>query len=302
MSRNPDQCSSHWSQVLDPSINHCDWTPTEDTQLLHAVLTHGTNWATIASSHVPKRTTLALKNRYSTLRLWNENSSKKSKQQATRTPDTPPIDSLGAITVMTSPQSEVRKSPNVPSYGNDKTAEGDEGEEEDDEDEDEDESIESGYSGYEDEDDGKASGGQYIGTPNSPSQRRDLKLTTPGTHAHFVEQGGGGILFPTNSFYYGRATTLPTPTPTPKGTWTPEAADHLSSYKSPFASANHQPPPLGIPRDYSNFFGAIQDPAATPTNVPYPPYRKLVLIYCRPIRIADARLDKVLTNVQTSML
>jgi hypothetical protein len=28
-SRNADQCSSHWSQVLDPSINYCDWTPEE---------------------------------------------------------------------------------------------------------------------------------------------------------------------------------------------------------------------------------------------------------------------------------
>ena len=25
-SRNSDQCSSHWSQVLDPEINFCDWT------------------------------------------------------------------------------------------------------------------------------------------------------------------------------------------------------------------------------------------------------------------------------------
>lgn len=28
-SRNPDQCSSHWSQVLDPGINYCDWTAEE---------------------------------------------------------------------------------------------------------------------------------------------------------------------------------------------------------------------------------------------------------------------------------
>ncbi|OTA83730.1 hypothetical protein M434DRAFT_43997, partial [Hypoxylon sp. CO27-5] len=72
-SRNPDQCSSHWSQVLDPAINYCDWTPEEDANLLHAVLTHSTNWATIAASHVPPRTRLALKNRYSTLRLRHEN-------------------------------------------------------------------------------------------------------------------------------------------------------------------------------------------------------------------------------------
>ncbi|MCJ1386380.1 hypothetical protein MMC17_009506 [Xylographa soralifera] len=72
-SRNSDQCSSHWSQVLDPDINYCDWTAHEDDQLLHAVLSYGTNWTTIAASHSPKRTTLALKNRYSTIRLRHKN-------------------------------------------------------------------------------------------------------------------------------------------------------------------------------------------------------------------------------------
>lgn len=76
LTRNADQCSSHWSQVLDPSINHCDWTATEDCQLLHEVLTHGTNWATIAVSHVPRRTTLALKNRFSSLRTTNHSGEK----------------------------------------------------------------------------------------------------------------------------------------------------------------------------------------------------------------------------------
>ena len=28
-SRNSDQCSSHWIQVLDPDINYCDWTAKE---------------------------------------------------------------------------------------------------------------------------------------------------------------------------------------------------------------------------------------------------------------------------------
>lgn len=36
---------------------------------MHEVLTHATNWKTISTIHVPKRTTLSLKNRYSTLRL-----------------------------------------------------------------------------------------------------------------------------------------------------------------------------------------------------------------------------------------
>lgn len=48
----------------------------QDDDLLHAVLTHGRNWATIASTHKPSRTTLALKNRYSTLRLKHDNKNK----------------------------------------------------------------------------------------------------------------------------------------------------------------------------------------------------------------------------------
>ncbi|KAI1452422.1 hypothetical protein F4805DRAFT_30213 [Annulohypoxylon moriforme] len=88
-SRNPDQCSSHWSQVLDPGINYCDWTPEEDANLLHAVLTHSTNWATIAASHVPPRTRLALKNRYSTLRLKHENESKRE-STIRKSVETPP--------------------------------------------------------------------------------------------------------------------------------------------------------------------------------------------------------------------
>lgn len=98
-SRSADQCSSHWNHVLDPKINYCDWTPEEvclppkqsrphmttgqtdwfhqDADLLHEVLTNGTKWAQIASYHTPTRTTLALKNRYSTLRVKNENRSRK---------------------------------------------------------------------------------------------------------------------------------------------------------------------------------------------------------------------------------
>lgn len=105
-SRGSDQCSSHWSHVLDPNINYCDWTEEEvrfftlqdimmnrmtkadhrttneqDADLLHEVLAYGTRWAHIASCHNPCRTTLALKNRYSTLRLKSENRNR-SRQQS----------------------------------------------------------------------------------------------------------------------------------------------------------------------------------------------------------------------------
>lgn len=75
--RTPDQCSSHWTQVLDPEINHCNWTLPEDQQLLQEVVSQGTNWTAISAIHVPRRTTLALKNRYSTLRLKREKKRKK---------------------------------------------------------------------------------------------------------------------------------------------------------------------------------------------------------------------------------
>lgn len=52
-----------------------DWFH-QDADLLHEVLTNGTKWAQIASYHTPNRTTLALKNRYSTLRVKNENRSR----------------------------------------------------------------------------------------------------------------------------------------------------------------------------------------------------------------------------------
>ena len=48
----------------------------QDGNLLHEVLTYGTNWATIAYSHRPNRTTLTLRNRYSTLRLQNNNNNR----------------------------------------------------------------------------------------------------------------------------------------------------------------------------------------------------------------------------------
>ncbi|MCJ1462839.1 hypothetical protein MMC07_001442 [Pseudocyphellaria aurata] len=67
-SRNSDQCSSHWSQTLNPDINYSDWTRDEDEKLVHGVQKYGTNWTRIGSALLPKRTRLSLKNRYSALR------------------------------------------------------------------------------------------------------------------------------------------------------------------------------------------------------------------------------------------
>ena len=279
VTRNADQCSSHWSQVLDPGINHCDWTPTEDAQLLHAVLTHGTNWATIAASHVPKRTTLALKNRYSTLGLWNQNKNKKSKEQADKkSPEKSPSSSLDASAVLRRvAEHDIRKTCDVAGFGSDKTVGGDD-EEEDDDDDDDDEGdgIESGYSGNDDEDNAAASISQNTVASNTIAQRRDAINSTisSGLWGDYIDRGSTGLAMPPTSLQYNRMTPIlmPLPTPAPAGTWSPEAADQ----KDMFISSNHQPQPSfeAIPDDYSAFVGNIHD---AKTSMPVQSYRKSCL-------------------------
>ena len=60
--------------------------------MLHAVLSYGTNWSTIAASHTPQRTTLALKNRYSKLRLRHQNSSSGRESSSAKAPPLPPTE------------------------------------------------------------------------------------------------------------------------------------------------------------------------------------------------------------------
>jgi hypothetical protein len=61
----------------------------KDEQLLHAVLSHGTTWSTIAATHRPKRTTLALKNRYSTLRSRHQNVGNRKESVSAKAPSSP---------------------------------------------------------------------------------------------------------------------------------------------------------------------------------------------------------------------
>ena len=279
VTRNADQCSSHWSQVLDPSINHCDWTPTEDAQLLHAVLTNGTNWATIAASHIPKRTTLALKNRYSTLGLWNQNKSKKFKEQTDKkSPEKSLSSSLDASTALKSrraPELDFKETSDVPGFGNNKTVGGEEEEEEEDDEDDEDEGegMESGYSGNDDEDNSAASLGRNITTSNNHSHRRDTmnSTTSSGIWGDYLDRGGGGLALPPTSLPYNKMTPLvmPLPTPTPTGTWIPEATDQ----KGMFISSDHPSHPSfeTIPGDYSSFVGTIHD---AKTSMPAHSYRE----------------------------
>lgn len=73
----------------------------QDSDLLHQVHTYGTKWAYIASVHSPVRTTLALKNRYSTLRLKSE--SKKRSRQGSSSTEASWSRDASTDTAMTSP-------------------------------------------------------------------------------------------------------------------------------------------------------------------------------------------------------
>lgn len=70
--------------------------------MLHQVHTYGTKWAYIASIHTPVRTTLALKNRFSTLRLKSE--AKNRQRQGSSSTETSWATQANSIeTAMTSP-------------------------------------------------------------------------------------------------------------------------------------------------------------------------------------------------------
>lgn len=103
--------------------------------MLHAVLTHGTNWSTIASFHTPSRNTLALKNRYSALRLRHDNKKKANGDTAKRAPEQQPS---GYNSIATNTASDAKwnpESPSCPAW--DKSDEISESDDEDEEDEDE---------------------------------------------------------------------------------------------------------------------------------------------------------------------
>ncbi|PWN43489.1 hypothetical protein IE81DRAFT_312015 [Ceraceosorus guamensis] len=61
--RNSEQCSKRWHDVLDPTICRSPWTPEEDERLLNLVRAVGRHWSRIAHEHFGRRTGLSLKNR-----------------------------------------------------------------------------------------------------------------------------------------------------------------------------------------------------------------------------------------------
>ncbi|GAB1321096.1 Myb-related protein B [Madurella fahalii] len=197
-SRNPDQCSSHWSQVLDPAINYCDWTPEEDAQLLHAVLTHGTNWTRIAASHIPKRTTLALKNRYSTLRL-RQNKLKDEGSGAYL--ELSPSGANRAFTTMLGAEQKQKRNRDPRRHDREDTKEG---------------NNEGGDGNKEDDDDygdgdSSSSSAQCIDSPGSMNphsanyHERDTEAPRSGTWPEYGDRGGLPSP-PASSLHYGTIT------------------------------------------------------------------------------------------------
>ncbi|KKK20310.1 hypothetical protein ARAM_002430, partial [Aspergillus rambellii] len=87
-SRRAEQCSIRWAEVSTSDCNYPTWTTQEDERLLHAVLSYGTDWSTIAASHKPQRTIIALENRYLQLRLRHQNLNAHEKYSLTQLPAT----------------------------------------------------------------------------------------------------------------------------------------------------------------------------------------------------------------------
>ncbi|GAD98333.1 hypothetical protein PVAR5_7025 [Paecilomyces variotii No. 5] len=65
--RNSEQCSKRWNDVLNPDLNRSPWTADEDQLLLSSVDAIGRNWKLISELHFPDRAALSLKNRHALL-------------------------------------------------------------------------------------------------------------------------------------------------------------------------------------------------------------------------------------------
>ncbi|KAL9938003.1 hypothetical protein V8E36_003548 [Tilletia maclaganii] len=62
--RNSEQCSKRWHDVLDPNICRDSFTPADDEKLLQEVKRQGRAWSKLASHTFRGRTGIGLKNRY----------------------------------------------------------------------------------------------------------------------------------------------------------------------------------------------------------------------------------------------
>lgn len=116
----------------------------QDELLLHAVLSHGTNWTTISGLHTPKRTTLALKNRYSALRLRNENSKKAKDAADEKMPEPSSGTEDSAMTTSNKEQEMNQKAPDTGHWNTRRGADAEEEDENEDGWDEEDEDVQDG--------------------------------------------------------------------------------------------------------------------------------------------------------------
>lgn len=57
------ECAKRWHHSVDPSLDHSEWTPEDDSRLVRAVASHGRVWTTIGEIEFPRRSATELKNR-----------------------------------------------------------------------------------------------------------------------------------------------------------------------------------------------------------------------------------------------
>ena len=292
--------------MLDPNINYCDWTAEEvepksqvqvqscsvvtdgsqDANLLHAVLTYGTNWATIACSHRPKRTTLALRNRYSTLRLQNNNNRNKANEDTTEKAhkDLPDTSAKEMDWSFEAPRSSNwNEGDRGAQSSDDDDGDGDDGDE-DDGDEDEDEENEDGE--------------------NEDGENEDGENEDEGLHQsnHTMPSSQGA-----NHDADARSIQIPNSNPTSWDTWATRSivsANSMDDKVQPISTdslaidgANHMQyqtllglnSPAQYPTPGESFFYNVPEPGGMNTSVPKTIYGKNPLLHFPPSKQGHGR-------------
>ena len=225
------------------------------------MLTHGTNWSTIAASHVPKRTTLALKNRYSTLRLRHENGSKSNVSTSRRTHQASISGSQAGTGV---PRKAARTIKNAGKRTIDMVDE--DGDEENDEAEDEDEEDDDLSEEYEIEHNDMSQNFSAPVTPNSNQASANALGNLPKDPNMMTSSAWPGFAGPSDPF-------------SPKSLHHEIASAPAENWTKDIISENQLPE--GHPYTYSErrdgFFGASQDSTRLSAGDPYAPYSRLGL-------------------------
>ena len=256
----------------------------QDGNLLHEVLTYGTNWATIAYSHRPNRTTLALRNRYSTLRLQNNNNRNKTNADATtKTPErllsiseasaatTTPATEWNLQSPRSSGCNEGKKITQLSDEDEDEDEENEDEENEDEEDEDEDEDEEVGEEKSQAQRFHQNSSASRVeAIPNSQGANDGIggrSVPTPDSNFISWDTWAARNIPPANSVLYS---TQPLSTDNVVA----DSADHMQ-YQTLFGlDSSSQYPTPG-----KSCFHSIQEADATSTSVSNTIYGKALLLF-----------------------